>query len=563
MIVFNLIIFTSIILSQYSVSSFHIKQNTVLSNKNKNDINKNNRLEYSSALLVTNADTISLIYPKEMNYEDDYLHIIFKFNSSVSFNQYLPQQYRIEDSVFDNRTWSIYFILSNLTGGSEILRLKRLNKPVNFTNSLNSNNFNKEYSYQVASNWILSVVYKNASSKILSLDINVNKRKFYWFEFNKYTQTYSINSIKLNNNNNQKNQKQISIALDKEIGEQFSEDGYSYIAILKDNDNYNVNNDIVLFISNNETLILCHLLNMTCLDYLRYMNPNNHQNYEQDSLLEQNNQINSDEDGDYIYEDDFSMSGKTAATTASTLSTTSNKETKSFDKLGEPIISYGKLMGIKYYPMQNSLIVCDYLNDQIDRLNFQDSINYRLDRVETLLKLDYLRKSASHKQDDNLRLLTMNPIMSVFNDNYLYWIDYEEGLKVNDYKTTIFRTIYKIKEPISLKLLHLTTPKFIYEPNEDTGTKVSNSNSNNKNLTSFFKTNTRFKYPPDYFYYLKYLKEEELNEEEQSLVRSSAFKFQFSKKDKNVTTGATFISNNKSKYLVNFISLLFFSYFLA
>lgn len=85
----------------------------------------------SPGLLLTTADTIAFIYPKEMGYENDYLHAVFKLN----LNSTSAPSYRIEDSVYDNRTWSIYFILSAVstsnssTGstlqGSSLIRIKQ------------------------------------------------------------------------------------------------------------------------------------------------------------------------------------------------------------------------------------------------------------------------------------------------------------------------------------------------------------------------------------------------------------------------------------------------------
>lgn len=85
-------------------------------------------------LLLTTADTIAFVYPKEMNYEHDYLNVIFKLNDT--------SRHRIEDSVYDNKSLSVYFILSTLAlpstnnetttnsngnslGGSHLIRLKQ------------------------------------------------------------------------------------------------------------------------------------------------------------------------------------------------------------------------------------------------------------------------------------------------------------------------------------------------------------------------------------------------------------------------------------------------------
>ena len=108
-------------------------------------------LTLAPALLLTTADSISLVYPKEMGYAKDFLHTIYKINNN---NRRLNEpggeggsnhSYRIEDAVYDNRTWSIYVIVSNSSGGSEIVRLthlipyysRRLSKHANHTSTKN------------------------------------------------------------------------------------------------------------------------------------------------------------------------------------------------------------------------------------------------------------------------------------------------------------------------------------------------------------------------------------------------------------------------------------------
>lgn len=88
------------------------------------------QLMLAPALLLTTADSISLIYPKEMGYAKDFLHTIYKLEQSDARNETTNQKkhrLRIEDAVYDNRTWSIYFILSNASAaGSQIIRLTHL-----------------------------------------------------------------------------------------------------------------------------------------------------------------------------------------------------------------------------------------------------------------------------------------------------------------------------------------------------------------------------------------------------------------------------------------------------
>ncbi len=93
-----------------------------------------NQLMLAPALLLTAADSISLIYPKEMGYAKDFLHTIYKLDNRVANNETnqqsrrnLKPRLRIEDAVYDNRTWSIYFILSNSSAASsQIIRLTHL-----------------------------------------------------------------------------------------------------------------------------------------------------------------------------------------------------------------------------------------------------------------------------------------------------------------------------------------------------------------------------------------------------------------------------------------------------
>lgn len=115
------------------------KSNNVRSRRDINHLAANKRhrflkrqLMLAPALLLTTADSISLIYPKEMGYAKDFLHTIYKLKQSDAENKtdtmsHKKHRLRIEDAVYDNRTWSIYFILSNASAaGSQIIRLTHL-----------------------------------------------------------------------------------------------------------------------------------------------------------------------------------------------------------------------------------------------------------------------------------------------------------------------------------------------------------------------------------------------------------------------------------------------------
>lgn len=355
--------------------------------------------EQASALLLTTLDTISLVYPKEMNYENDFLHIVFKLNNlskNITFN------YRIEDAVYDNKTWSIYFILANSSGGSELIRLKRKtnfffnNKLSNKSQDQDEDERNSgDYSFELASNWIFNVVYKNHTSKLLSLDISLHKRKLYWFEFNKTNQKWSLVVVKLLGNLIS-NQKHFSHILINSRNIFFSNDGYSYITIARDNQNQYNPNDISLFISNNESLNLCHLANMSCFDYFRASFESTRPTTTKETTTRDPYSLNIEED-EYLY-DDFER------TSTSVQSSTIGVTEPSEDQSGS-IYKFGKLMGIKYDHETNSLFLNDYLNDRIDKLSFSND-QFKLGNIETILKSDYLSNSLSH--------IALNPIMSFF-----------------------------------------------------------------------------------------------------------------------------------------------------
>ena len=424
-------------------------------------------VEQANALLLTTLDSICLIYPKEMNYENDFLHIIFKLSLNKS-------NYRVEDAVYDNKTWSIYFTISKIQGGSELIRLKR---KTNFVANKSSPSDQFDFSFNIASNWVINKVYKNNYSKILSLDINPFKRKLYWIEFNTKTFSWYFTVGRLSgsyffaNNLHQ-------ILVPNQVS--FSTDGYSYIGVIRDN----YMNDISFFISNNQSLNLCHLINMTCVDYFRA------------SLESTQTKSTTNLDANTyrflgLFDEDYYDTDKT---------TFSHTTSRIADGLYEQVFRYGKLMGIKYDPESNSMYLSDYLNDRIDKVSFADE-NFKLKNIETVLKSEFLSNSVNH--------VALNPIMSFMYDNYVYWIDYEEGLKTSLLKSTCFRSIYKIKNAVSLKLITLKL-NFNYD------LKIKNDNVissyfnrlmavNENDLIGLKTMSSKFKYPPDYVYYYSYV----------------------------------------------------------
>lgn len=300
-----------------------------------------------------------------------------------------------------------------------------------------------------------------------------------------------------------------------------------------------------MFISNNETLILCFMMNMTCIDYLRYSNPANRH-------LLQSNQNEDPLNMDYAYEDDLTSSrSDTTTTMASTTVSVANKN--ELVRLGEPIIEYGKLVGIQYDWNDNSLVVCDYMSDKIDRIHFKDRVEFRYDYVESLLRLDSLKAIDS-------KLVTMNPVMSVQHESYIYWIDYDEGLKTISSRASSssrdqMRLIYKIREPVALKLMFMHTPRLIDK------NKNNNSDTSKSSLLPFLKSlqgegGIKSKYPPDYVLYYKYFRDmlvgaEDPNDSTNSITNAKALSFQ------NSSTS----SSIKSKTHLLFVFLLIVRFF--
>lgn len=112
----------------------------------------------------------------------------------------------------------------------------------------------EDFSYELAPNWHLTHIYSNRTARLLSLDLNAVKRKLYWFEFDRATHRWSLGLLRLFNPMAR------SSVTYHGLNAPFSADGYSYLAVASDS---------AVFISNNQSLILCHLDNETCVDYFR------------------------------------------------------------------------------------------------------------------------------------------------------------------------------------------------------------------------------------------------------------------------------------------------------
>ena len=457
------------------------------------------------ALILTTADTISLVYPKEMGYEKDFLHIIFKLTSPS-----VEHVYRIDDAVYDTKTFSIYFILSNSSSsGSELVRLKREN--VKSSQATQANTFHRfvdetnvnNYSYELATSWSFSQVYKNETSKLLSLDLNVEKRKLYWFEFNVIEKKWLLVIYKLVTNR---------IVFKKFNDYNFNGDGYSFITVARDifvkkfnskNKTKEYFNDIVFFVSNNQTLNICFSVNMTCNDYFQATMPPELDESKstlttQKSLTSELNEYDySDQEaGLYLGESSEVDSNKRVETESLAEAKTSTMTNRLTTTLLPPLYTFGRLMGIKYSLDEHAIYLNDYGNDRIEKITFENN-DFKLKNIETIFKSDLSNGGGAGAQTQLL-----NPIMSVVYDkSLLFWIDYEDGLKTTVFKSSCMRTIYKIKEPLSLKFIQITT--FISSQIEDK--KISNSKVNNALLSKLVLLNGNggkssiLKYPPDFY----------------------------------------------------------------
>ena len=459
------------------------------------------------ALILTTADTISLVYPKEMGYEKDFLHIIFKLTSPSVDNVY-----RIEDAVYDTKTFSIYFILSNSSSsGSELVRLKRENVKIpqttqantfqRFVDETNENN----YAYELATSWSFSQVYKNETSKLLSLDLNVDKRKLYWFEYNVSEKKWLLVIYKLVTNR---------IVFKKFNDYNFNGDGYSFITVARDIfvQKFNVKNktkeyfnDIVFFVSNNQTLNICFSINMTCNDFFQATMPSELDDPKstattQKSFTSELNEYDySDQEaGMYLGQSNEIERVETESLSELKTSTLVNRLTTT---LLPPLYTFGRLMGIKYSLDEHVIYLNDYGNDRIEKITFENN-DFKLKNIETIFKSDLANGGGGGVQTQLL-----NPIMNVVYDkSLLFWIDYEDGLKTTVLKSSCMRTIYKIKEPLTLKFIQITT--FISNPIDEN--KNPNSKVNSALLNKLVLLNGNggkssiLKYPPDFYNNFQY-----------------------------------------------------------
>ena len=82
-----------------------------------------------------------------------------------------------------------------------------------------------------------------------------------------------------------------------------------------------------------------------------------------------------------------------------------------------PIYSFGRLMGIVYDPIEHVLFLADYGFDRVEKISFESENSLKFKSIESILKPEFSQQAA------------LNPLMSVYHDGYIYWIDAEDGLK--------------------------------------------------------------------------------------------------------------------------------------
>jgi hypothetical protein len=559
------------------------------------------RLELAPALMLTTSDKISFVYPKEMGYEKDFMHTIYRVNNQKqqlqvdlsSTNQKENQNsfsneskwlvaeepsmtspiYKIDDAVYDNQTWSIYLIVSSSSSGSELIRLKR-NQPsqlarywstqsprnksaeasAGYLHAINISGEQQQqhYSYELASNWSHRLIYKNSSIKILSLDINVKKRKLYWFEFNMESKRWSFVVYKLQKPKPKPKlhvagltdmQQAIYFTFGYSRKPYFSRDGYSFIAVARDSliyadtgDEYKpkvAKHDIILFVSNNQTLNICFMINMTCRDYFRSPKiversstkqitstsqsvtkvinegAGSYADFMEEEYDEENGSDQFQNQANLVDISSKSVSEiKTVTQTVYSSASAFSAEATSHESSNminddyywtpeDSLYKFGRLMGIYYDAKEHALYLNDYGYDRLEKLTFINESyanEYKFGKIESVLKSDYGQEP-------------INPIMSVFYDNHIFWVDYENGLKTSVFKSSCTRSIYKTNDAGTLRFVHIGAlvkqqelqqqqhnPEFKSPLEDSSSMQVLNR------LVSL-EQNNRFKYPPDYYFY--------------------------------------------------------------
>ena len=169
-----------------------------------------------------------------------------------------------------------------------------------------------------------------------------------------------------------------------------------------------------------------------------------------------------------------------------------------------PIYSFGRLMGIIYDPFEHVLYLSDYGFDRVEKISFESENSLKFKSIESILKPEFSQQAA------------LNPLMSVYHDGYIYWIDAEDGLKTTVYKSSWIRTVYKIKETTSLKFIQIGTFR---RPSDEMATAATVDDKSSiqflNRLVSLQEASGKFQYPPDYYLYNtneQYVNEPKANE---------------------------------------------------
>ena len=450
----------------------------------------------NDGLLLATADTIAFVYPKEMSYEKDFMHMVFKLTPASRAT------YRIDDAVFDNRTCSLYFVVSNLaTGGSDLIMLSKNHHNTQQQQQLASSeddDHDDNFQYEMDANWSHRLVYANRTAKLLSMDIDVHARRLYMLEFSVATsKKYSLVQLKLAppsppppqpyghhqrpTATRRPYQPRVTrFTFHSLDARYFGNDGYLCIAVVRDmrtssspsttrqhqhtsnNNNNNDSkhtNDITFFVSNNQTLNICFTVNMTCGDYFRHPT--------QPSVVEEplsgstsvtgstapqaNNDYNDlddldDEEVDIDDQDDQDANesnNQTSATLSSTVAPAA-----ALVEYTEAPYKFGRLMSVRYEASEHALYLNDFDYDVIYKMTFarllqqHESFSVQFERMDILLRTDYANNQSP-----------LNVIMSFMYDSHIYWIDFEDGLKTVVHKSSCVRTIYKAKEPVALRFI--------------------------------------------------------------------------------------------------------------
>lgn len=427
------------------------------------------------ALLLTTYDSISIVYPKEMGYEKDFLQIIYKITEQ---NDSLVL--RIEDAVYDQNQASIYFILSihrisAKTSGVENLgcELIRLKQHQHLHHNHQRGTTSGRSNHIIASNWSQNLIYKNQTISILSMQMNDKKMKIYWLEYNYLSNKWSIVVMKLNQNSHS-----FDYYTFTRPNVRFSTDGYSYISVIYDTIDEQPQtkpnlkklskkaprHEILLFITNNQTLNICFLSNLTCRNFFGT-------NHNQVSDYENEDEYYGDEEQNLLLEKQVVESTTVPL------------------PLNQPTVTFSRLMGIQYDQKEHTLYIADYGYDRIEKVVFEMNSEEFTDNVD--IKASYIQTLVQSSPGQ----LPINPIMSIAYDNNIFWTDFEDGLKSTIYKSPCIRSVYRVKNSTTLKLIHIIAKATSI--NNKTLLQNNIQGQNGYRLSSIQKN--QFLFPPDYY----------------------------------------------------------------